>query len=285
MPGRIIDLSSNNHPGGAGIAWPLVKSSGVTTAIIKANEGTGYTNPYYAGDIADAQAVGIDVLAYHFVGTGTAIDQADFFKSVAGKLARVLDVETAQDVAWDRIFLQTLGWNYDQCMTYGSVSSLVNFYQQIPSMAWPAAYGQGYPGWGALWQFTDAATIPGISGPVDENRWYGSQIQYETLFGLLEPPPPVISGGDTNMLAPTPSGKGFWRCNALGAITTYGDAQYLGGPNTSKVNGQWGGPPDLPAGQTCVSIASHPGTQGYWIESSAGSIYAYGDAPYLNPNR
>jgi len=82
------------------------------------------------------------------------------------------------------------------------------------------------------------------------------------------------------MIAPTPSGNGYWLCSDQGVIITRGDAQYLGGPNTSQVNGQWGGPPNLPSGQTCVSIAAHPSQQGYWIESSAGDIYAYGAAQW-----
>ena len=83
------------------------------------------------------------------------------------------------------------------------------------------------------------------------------------------------------MLAPTPSGNGFWQLKSDGSIITHGDAQYLGGPNTSPANGQvYGGPPALPAGQTCVSIAAHPASQGYWIESNVGNIYAYGAAPY-----
>lgn len=95
---------------------------------------------------------------------------------------------------------------------------------------------------------------------------------------------PAPSKGE-GMLAPTPSGKGLWRCDATGAVTTYGDAQYLGGPNTSqKANGQWGGPPVLPAGETCVSIAAHPTLQGYWIESNVGNIYAYGSAKFMEPN-
>ena len=62
MPGKIIDLSSNNpHP----IDFNAVKASGVTGVIVKATEGTGYTNPFYAQDMAGARAAGLDVAAYH----------------------------------------------------------------------------------------------------------------------------------------------------------------------------------------------------------------------------
>ena len=187
--GRIIDVSSNNHPNGAPIDWAQVKGAGVTTAIIKATEGTNYTNPFYAPDVAGAKAAGIDVLAYHFAGWGAAAAEVAYFKSVAGPLARVLDIETSTNVTWTRAFLQTLGLPPDECMTYGSASTLKDFYAQLPSLAWPAAYGQGYPGWGVLWQFTSSALIPGITAKVDESRWYGTGVQYETLFGLYDPPP------------------------------------------------------------------------------------------------
>lgn len=187
--GRIIDTSSNNHPGNAPIDWVSVKNAGVTTAIVKATQGTNYTNPFYASDVAGAKAAGLDVLAYHFAGFGAAASEVAYFKSVAGSLARIVDIETSTNVTWTRAFIQTLGLPPDQCMTYGSASTLKDFYQQLPSLAWPAAYGQGYPGWGVLWQFTSSASIPGIVGSVDENRWYGTEVQYETLFGLYDPPP------------------------------------------------------------------------------------------------
>ena len=47
MVGRIVDVSSNDHLGGdpgqgTPIDWQAVKNNGVTTAIVKATEGTGY---------------------------------------------------------------------------------------------------------------------------------------------------------------------------------------------------------------------------------------------------
>lgn len=92
------------------------------------------------------------------------------------------------------------------------------------------------------------------------------------------PPAPPAPPGGSDMIAPTPSGNGYWLVTATGAVYTFGDAQYLGGPNTSKTATGWNGPPNLPAGQTCVSIAAHPITQGYWIESDGGDVYAYGAA-------
>lgn len=198
--GRIIDVSSNDHPNNAPINWLEVAKAGVTACFVKATEGTHYNNPYFQSDMLGAQKAGIAVCAYHFASMGDPVAEANYFKGYAAKYARVLDYETNTNVNWARTFLQTLAWPIDDCMTYGSTSTLKDFYQQLPSMAWPAAYGQNYPGWGACWQFTDNATIPGIQSPVDENQWHGSELQYETLFQLVfpppEPPPFLIEGED-----------------------------------------------------------------------------------------
>ena len=195
MVGRIVDVSSNDHPGGppgqgTPIDWATVKNNGVTTAIVKATEGTGYVNPWFHVDVGGATAAGIDVLAYHFASMGNAVAEAQWFMLHAGALATVLDYETNTDVAWARTFLQELHLGPGECVTYGSASSFGSFYQQLPSLAWVAAYGQLYPGWGVMWQFTSSAIIPGIPTDVDESSWHGSQIQYDVLFGVYAPPEP-----------------------------------------------------------------------------------------------
>lgn len=282
--GRIVDVSSDQHPGGPpGVGEPInwldVKAAGVTTAIIKATQGTTYTNPWFHTDVAGALGVGLDVMAYHYAGWGDVAAEAAYFLSIAGHLAQALDVERSTMTSWMRSFLQALERPADELLVYGSASTLHAFYAQLPALPWVAAYGQGYPGWGVLWQFSDNSTIQGIADKVDEDRWYGSEIAYETLFGTT-----AVPTGEIEMLAPTPDGKGFWRVSAAGAVVTYGDAQYLGGPNTSQVNGAWGGPAVLPPGRVVTDIVAHPSAQGYWIEDNFGDLYAYGAAEYMTPN-
>jgi lysozyme len=191
MVGRIIDVSSNNHPNGA-INWPAVARAGVTTAIIKATEGTTYVNPYYQSDRSAALAAGMDVLAYHYAGFGSAVGEARTFIQYAGsRYARILDAEQSTNVAWMRSFLMELGNPSAELCTYGSQDPIGSIRGQIPSTIWVAAYGQNYPGYGVMWQFTDKAEIPGISGPCDESSWHGTDLQYETLFGLDNPPDPT----------------------------------------------------------------------------------------------
>lgn len=164
----------------------------------------------------------------------------------------------------------------------------------------PYAYGEAPPaqaGWIAYMHVSGEAD-PGHVGMCLGNGTYlnaphtGENVQIEDIpntpsehvygylvpiYGVPTPPPPPQPTGET-MIAGTPSGNGYWLCSPQGAIITRGDAQYLGGPNTSQVNGQWTGPPNLPAGHTIVSFAARGNSQGYWAEDDTGLIYAYGAA-------
>ena len=208
--GRIIDVSSDQHPNDVAINWQLVAGAGVTAVFVKATQGTTYINPWFQRDMIAAQKAGLAVCAYHFADMGDPLKEAQFFAKTAARFARVLDFETNTNVAWARTFLQTLILPPDECMTYGSASTLKDFYQQLPSMAWVAAYGQFYPGWGACWQFTDKSSIPGITGDVDEDSWHGSELAYETLFQLNveppEPPQPIPEGSEEMDSVVAPNG-------------------------------------------------------------------------------
>ena len=63
---RGIDVASHQHPGGTPINWQRVRLSGYTFTIIKATEGTGYTNPYFKQDRAGSHSVGMIVGSYHY---------------------------------------------------------------------------------------------------------------------------------------------------------------------------------------------------------------------------
>lgn len=87
-----IDVSSYQP----GISMAEVAREGFAFAFCKATEGTGYTNPDYAQQIAGAKAAGLVAGAYHFLSPGNGAGQADYFLSVVGNpagLVLVLDVE------------------------------------------------------------------------------------------------------------------------------------------------------------------------------------------------
>jgi lysozyme len=230
--GRVVDVSSAQHNGlppgvGPAIDWATAKNNGVTTALVKATQGTDYLNPWFHIDVAGARGTGLDVLAYHFADFTDATAEAQWFMSNAGALAAVGDFETSTNVAWMRSFLQALGRPWDQCMGYGSASTFRSVYQQIPALPWVAAYGQGYPGWGVLWQFTDTAQIPGIPTNVDESSWHGSQIQYDTLFGVYAPPP-APKEDDMQLYTTNSGGTGFVVAADLSSKTGIVDGQDAG---------------------------------------------------------
>src|SRR5215217_9484458 len=58
------DVSRWQH--GSPLTWAAVKASGHSFAFVKATEGSGYTNPYFASDWAGTRNVGLMRGAYHF---------------------------------------------------------------------------------------------------------------------------------------------------------------------------------------------------------------------------
>lgn len=63
---NVIDISSWQHPNGQQIDWAKVASSGVHGVVVKATQGTWYTNPFFKGDVEGATKAGLLVGAYHF---------------------------------------------------------------------------------------------------------------------------------------------------------------------------------------------------------------------------
>ena len=179
MTHQIIDISSKNqHP----IDFNAVKACGIDAVMIKATEGTDYTNPDFEADRNGAQAAGLKVAAYHYSRQGDPAAEAAHFKAVAGVDAKVLDIETAGDAAWVDEFLTDLGQPTGEEMTYGSASTLPNV-DAIRGLLWSAAWGPTAPSQGeALWQYTDTGQVPGIQGNVDRSQWLGTEEQYVTFF-------------------------------------------------------------------------------------------------------
>lgn len=195
MSHEIIDISSNDtHP----IDFNAVKASGVDAVMIKATEGTDYTNPDYEADLNAARAAGLKVAAYHYARFDDPTAEANHFHSVAGADAKILDRETSTDDNWTNEFLAALGQAADQEMTYGSASDL--HAGATRGLLWSAAWGPNAPQQGeALWQYTDRGQVPGIQGNVDRSEWLGSEEQYQAFFSGNQAPvqpgvPPPSSG-------------------------------------------------------------------------------------------
>jgi lysozyme len=199
LPGtwpRGIDVSSWQHPGGNPVDWSAVRRSGVRFAVIKATEGTFYTNPYFATDRHRAWAAGIGVGGYHYARpawpASTAVDQANYFLRQLGdtrgtlQLAPILDLEAtgglsaARLTIWVRTFLETVETRtgrapllYTYPAYWNNIMNNSSAFMRYP--LWVASYTGG-PGPGALpggwpkwmlWQYTPAGRVSGIVGTVD----------------------------------------------------------------------------------------------------------------------
>lgn len=80
-----IDISNHDHSNFA-MAWRTEVAAGSQFVYIKATEGTGYVNPHFATDYADAKAAKRYVGAYVYArpDLGNPVGQAEYFLAHAG---------------------------------------------------------------------------------------------------------------------------------------------------------------------------------------------------------
>ena len=192
------DVSSYQHPQGYNIDWQSVHASGgATFGFVKATEGAGYTNPYFASDFAAMASANMVRGAYHFAQPATsAVAQADYFVQVAGTLSRVGDLPPVLDlevtggltppalIAWTQAYLQEIkrltgrdGMIYTGPYFWQTAMANSTAFTGYP--LWVATYGSAPQlpgGWTyyTFWQYTDAASVPGIQGSVDMSVFNGT---------------------------------------------------------------------------------------------------------------
>jgi hypothetical protein len=167
--------------------------------------------------------------------------------------------------------------SYGGQVVFPTLAAGVNAY--IHTMLEPAYTAVGHASTPFLqcWALGASPWAAGHYGtPSGSDLWSIIQEYYLQQYDL--PPPAPKPEGTKNMIAPTPSGAGYWTCSATGAVESFGDAQYQGGPNTSKTATGWNGPPNLVAGHNIIGFAASPVGSGYWCEDNFGLIYAYGAA-------
>jgi lysozyme len=173
------------------------KATGRQFGFEKATEGTGYSNPYFAGNWANMKAAGVIRGAYHFGHPGTdATTQADFFvntvKPVSGDLQMALDIEvtdgrtSSQVWSWIQTFIARIqsrtgrpGIIYTGF--YFWRDSVGNPRNNLNCPLWLAAYVSDPtpyvpPAWStwSFWQYSDTGSVPGVGGAVDLDAWNGS---------------------------------------------------------------------------------------------------------------
>lgn len=226
------------------IDWSKVAESGQRYVFQKATEGATITDPTYQRNRSGAGAVSLPFGAYHFAfaqggsiqaAEADAIAEANYFLSVAdpapGDLVPVLDLEKNPEgmpprrlIAWTQAWLNTvesvLGvkplvysnpnfWetqlNNTDTFALQGFPLWIAHYTSAASPRVPAANWAG-EGW-AFWQYTSCASVPGISGCVDQNRFAGTDLSAYTIPGAPEPEPtPDPATPPSNASPPTISG-------------------------------------------------------------------------------
>ena len=211
-------------------AWLDLSKVPCDFAIIKATQGTGYTNPDCVRAVEQAMSLGKGVGVYHYISGGNAVAEADFFiNSILnwiGKVMICLDWELDQNSAWgdesylEQVINQVIARTGVPPMIYAPASR----YNQVAEVAkrhncglWIAQYADmnptGYQNtpWNegaytcAIRQYSGSGRLNGWNGDLDLDKFYGSLDDFRKYYGgsSSAPSKPSTSGpsGTTLQLA------------------------------------------------------------------------------------
>lgn len=190
-------------------------------AIIKATQGTGYTNPDCVRAVEQAMSLGKGVGVYHYISGGNAVAEADFFiNSILnwiGKVMICLDWEFDQNSAWgnesylEQVINQVIARTGVPPMIYAPASR----YNQVAEVAkrhncglWIAQYANmnptGYQNtpWNegaytcAIRQYSGSGRLNGWNGDLDLDKFYGSLDDFRKYYGSSSSAPSKPSTSD-----------------------------------------------------------------------------------------
>lgn len=191
------------------ISWNKVGTSDKKFVIIKATEGTKYTDDKFKYNWDGAKSVGLYVGAYHFFRPEQdAKSQADYFLSVVDTahtdISPVLDLETSGGLSAAIVISKTKIWMDRIIEVTGRIPilysspSFLNTYFTVngapPTWAknvplWVANWTNGSEpympkGWETwtIWQYSNQGRVPGIYGYVDLN-WGKLEVKPEEPVG------------------------------------------------------------------------------------------------------
>ncbi|MFJ9458527.1 lysozyme [Kitasatospora sp. NPDC101447] len=176
------------------VGWSSVAANGAKFAYVKATEGTGYTNPYFAQQYNGSYNAGLIRGAYHFAlpNSSSGATQATYFVNHGGgwsadgkTLPPALDIEynpygatcyglsQSAMVNWIRDFSTTV---HTRTGRYPTIYTTTNWWTQCTgnyagfaatNPLWIARYastvGTLPNGWSyqTFWQYADSGTLPG----------------------------------------------------------------------------------------------------------------------------
>ncbi len=187
-----IDVSFFQSP----VDWKAVAGAGVRFAVIKASEGASARDGSFPAFWSGAQRAGLVRGAYHtFVyGVDPAVQAKNFLGAVslqAGDLPAILDAEPVTSEASPPSGKGALAWlrlvaaaTHKKPIVYAGYAFANRLVRESPEFGsyplWIASHGDavpvvpaGWPGW-TLWQYDERGKVPGVTGPVDLDRFNGT---------------------------------------------------------------------------------------------------------------
>lgn len=189
-----IDVSEFQYQ----INWDAVKASGVDFAIIRIGWWNNGVDKYFERNVAECERLGIPWGAYLYSYSMDAEDAAseanhaiDLMNQMKAKgytpdLPVYLDLED-KEVPLDAAKLATISSTFNGKIAaagyepgvYASASWWKNYLTSPVFDNWSKWSAQYYsvceaPSDPDMWQYTSSGSVPGISGPVDVNYWYGN---------------------------------------------------------------------------------------------------------------
>lgn len=195
-----IDVS--HHQGN--IDWKRVYQASsanglpIRFVMIKATEGSSFTDPGYETNIREARKAGLVCGTYHFYDPWTSPDkQAQHFINTAhiekGDMVPVVDVERSGRSSGDLqrellVFLKALEKQYGvKPIIYASAKFRKRHLNNTAFDSYPFWVAHYYvarpetPKPWLFWQFTDHASVEGISEYTDFNVFKGSEADFNSL--------------------------------------------------------------------------------------------------------
>jgi len=186
------------------INWRAVASSGRSFAFIRVSDGAGHPDTRFAANWPAAKAAGLIRGVYqYFEPAENPIAQADLLLQrtggvAIGDLPPTIDVETLGSTNSPAATADAVATWVDYVHRKTSLNPIVyaspSFWAQLPArgierkaMLWVANWGVSKPtvpgAWNrwAFWQYSSAGSVPGITVPVDLDRFEGNSIDLRLI--------------------------------------------------------------------------------------------------------
>ncbi len=198
------------------VDWNSVGRQGYRFAFIKATEGVSETDPEFSANWPGAKTAGLIRGAYHYYDPGSdPQEQAEHFLSTVwpeggqpllapGDLPPALDIETAGSQSSEEVVQGIQSWFSlvrQRTLRIPILYTNRGFWDTLWTLQfgnhplWVAEYGVEAPaplpaGWQQwrFWQFSQAGSVEGISGPVDLDVFQGNPQSLQQMASSLAMP-------------------------------------------------------------------------------------------------